>query len=387
MSAQPVKDMRITIAQRYRPFSHVPGAFFVLPGSHLAFRIFPAMIQVNDLSGKSPRSVVEVEVNCRGPVSDFTVMHDLEKGCISVWGHTVDGYFRYRLTAIQWGVKEGFIITVEKDLPRGLHFSCSRGYQLHAIEKTKPTWIVAKSDANASDIVPFVTTVTERLALGNHKLQENYLLQRHMDMTAIMPLWFLLGQLIPEHVSTAHKGTMQLLDKCSTAIQEKSSTKIVELFRNLFVAGFSDGLVPRLHDEQFQGFDLSPFADRDEGSPLALLTEGSALIRRLFVQCDEGSDVRKIEVLPVLPPEFHAGRLLNAFCGTLGMLDLEWSKKTVRRMVFTANASMQVQFIFPRELRRVRLRSHSADRGIWIDCHAPLQVTAGSSYRFDRFEK
>ncbi len=78
---------------------------------------------------------------------------------------------------------------------------------------------------------------------------------------------------------------------------------------------------------QYQG--LMPL-ERSQGnvSPLAFLTEGARLIRNHFIE----EEPNGIKILPALPPECHAGRLINVAIKGVN-LDLEWSKKTIRRLI------------------------------------------------------
>src|ERR1700722_20786526 len=89
--------MRIKIAQRLHPFSHIAGEKFVLPQSMLGFEIYPTKFCVYDLSSSKPSFLREQTINLNGPEKDFTIQQDLERGELIVWGHYQEGYLRYRL--------------------------------------------------------------------------------------------------------------------------------------------------------------------------------------------------------------------------------------------------------------------------------------------------
>lgn len=339
--------MKITIAERLHPFTHRAGDLIPLPGSPIGLQIFPARIILFDLNTYPHKQIAEIPLNISGPVEKFTVEQDLEHGLIRVWGHTPQGFIRYRAQALVAG---GVLLTAEKgDL------------DTHAILGT-PGEV-------------YVPQETDSLSLGNHKKQEWELMTRRSDLTEILPLWHRLGQLIPP--STAKGGTYALLEAC----REAQPLEICQALRNLFHAGFSDALAPRLIDTQHQGFDLP--AAEPSSSPLALLTEGAAFIRSLFVRVEENT----LQILPSLPPEFHCGRLIDVSCNSWGTLHIEWSKKTIRRIVFTADKSGELQFAFPKKVKRCRLRRVRGEKGEQISCPITLNVEEGGKYLFDNFER
>jgi len=337
--------MQITIATRLRPFSHTPGISFLLPGSSLRFQIFPAKIFVHDLSVDEARLVKEIDMPLEGPVDGFTALQDLEKGFLLVWGWTPKGFVRYRIERQDANEKEFAII-----------------YEKH-------TQDIAKTDFSGYRI-----SDVERLSLGNHKAQDWDLIQRRKSMVEIFPLWMRLGKITPK---TTNDATESLLNQCQKAISTRDRKAIIPLFRQLYMAGFDVGLSPRKED-QHQGFKL-PVCHH----PLALLSEGSDQIRKLFVQ----SDQNLIEILPVLPPEFHSGRIIQVECEGLGTVDLEWSKHLIRRMVFTACCDREISFRFQKEIQRFRLRENAKDRGKIMTAGEVVAVKAGQKYYFDNFEK
>lgn len=335
--------MKIAIAERLHPFTHRAGDLIPLPGSTLGVQIFPARINLFDLNAFPYQQMADLPLDITGPVDKFTVEQDLEHGFIRVWGDTPHGFFRYRLQALQSG---GVQLTSEKgNLESGAILGTS------------------------GDI--YMPPKTDRLSLGNHKKQEWELIHRRGDLTEILPLWHRLGQMIPD--STAKGGSYALLEAC----HEAPTLEVCQTLLNLFHAGFSGALAPRLVDTQHQGFNLPD----PSGSPLALLTEGAAFIRSLFVRVEEN----RIEVLPKLPSEFHCGRLIDVTCGSWGTLHIEWSKKTIRRVVFTAAKTGELQFAFQNKVKSCRLRHLRGEKGERLACPITLDVEEGKQYLFDNF--
>lgn len=351
--------MHITIAERLKPFSHVPGSYFILPGTQLRFHCFPSLVHVEDLSEREPKFVTSLQLNIQGPVTDFTVEQDLEKGSLRIWGHTAKGYMRYCIRALQGDPKK-FTVDFEKT-PEGFSSSFTEGYTLPSSEN-----------------LTYSPVSHGRLSLGNNKAQDWSLVERRLDLKEIFPIWLRLGKLIPGKFLSGSQGTGALLEQC---VEDR--TRIGDKFRDLFLAGFDLGLSPRLQDDKHQGFHLPPLTIQKGISPLALLTRGSELIQDLFVKCEE----KTIFVLPTLPVEFHCGRMSHIECNSLGVIDFEWSKKLVRRVIFYAKETADVTFIWQKDVKRFRLRLTEQDRGIVVDVGRPIPVESGKIYYLDRFEK
>lgn len=317
-----VNDMHITIAERLRPFSHVPGFLFILPGSTLRFQIFPALIRVHDLSGKEPLFLTEIEIGINGPVQDFTIQQDLEKGIILVWGHTLNGYMRYRITAAQKNFS--FYITIEKEpVDHPLKWALTNGFQMlphQEEEHPKKTFIITSQVDKISSVLFYKPKEGERLSLGNHKKQDWDMMRQRAQMTEIFPLWLRLSQMLPICPYIAAGGTSALLERCRGVITQQEIESTLPAFNALHCAAFEGGLSPRLHDDQHQGFALPPI-EKVPHSPLQLLREGAALIRSLFVRCEED----RIHILPTLPPELHCGRFIKICC-LAGNIEMEWRK-------------------------------------------------------------
>lgn len=348
--------MHFEIAERLRPYSHLPGTYFMLPGSALRLQVFPALIKVDDLSGSTPKHIGNIILEIQGPVDDFTVQQDLEKGVIVVWGKSKKGFFRYRISALT----NGMMLEFEK----GIMAMKSEGeWSLH---KNDAQYVFGSASKAGNS---FVLPVVERLSLGNHKSQDWTLMQRRQKFEEILPIWHRLGQLVPKH-----EGSSRLLQQCRDAIGGNAPEKIIESFREVFLAGFDFGLSPRLCDTDHQGI----FQDcKPTGSALQLLSEGADLIRSLFVRFDGD----KIKLLPALPTEFHCGRFLSE------SLSVEWTKKDLRRVVFNAKDNKQITFAFSRGNTHCRLRTSNKDSGIKYVSGDKLDVVAGTPYWFDNFQK
>lgn len=341
--------MRITISQKLNPFSHTPGTNCLIPGTKFGVQIFPTLIRLYDLTTSSPKLISETNFELTGPVREFTVEQDLEKGAIRVWGHYQEAYMRYNIQA-----KENSIL-----------LNVERGPE-------KYSKVLFSIDQTSSIRPP-----TERLSLGSHKKLDWDLIKRRLELEDILPIWLRLGQWTPELKPTEYYGTATMLNEL------KEPLTIYQTFLNIFLAGFEGILFPRLIDTQYQGFKLPEIPHGSDISPLILLKEGALQIRKLFIQQDNAH----IHILPLLPPQFHAGRFINIDCGKYGLLDIEWSKKQIKRLIFQAENNSELYFHFSKEFKKFRLRKREGEKGAWVECGAALAVEAGQTYLLDNFQK
>lgn len=332
--------MRIAISERLRPFSHTPGTYCMLPGTTLRLQIFPILIRVEDISASQPQFVDEIALPLNGPIEGFTIQQDLERGVVSLWGHSPAGYFRYYLS-------------YDPAIPRVI------------VSETQPKKINA--------ILPL-----PRLSLGSHKAQDSDLISRRAALEEIFPLWHRLGRLTPAPQMAHGQGALILLDRCSEAIKQGKPEHIYQAFVNLYKVGFHGMLSPTLSDLFYQGFQLPQITD---ASPLLLISEGARLLESLFLRI-EGD---QIHLLPSLPPEFHCGRLVDVACGERGVIHFEWTKKAMRRLIFDCKISGSLTFQFPKSVKEYRLRHAKERHGKVVVNGSKVALEGGKQYYLDNF--
>lgn len=327
--------MRITVAQRLRPFSHIPGERCLIPGTLLSVQVFPALLVVYNMAAGEPVEIARHQWNVSGPVKDFTIQQDLEKGCVVAWGHAAEGFFRYRIG------KSGSSYAIE-------------------IEKAPE-----KFGSVPSAKMEYPEISRERLSLGVDKQQDWTLVRRRLSIAEILPFWLHLGNLTPPTPAT-REGAASLLEMPD--------------FEKLFMAGFDGILCPRLADRQHQGFNLPPVTG--DFSPAILLTEGAGLIRSQFFR-QHGNEMH---LLLSLPHEFSSGRFINVRCGAAGEIDLEWRSRKLRRAIFRCAQSGGYTFVFPKQLKSFRFREQDNVRGALHLNGSIQEYAAGHTYLFDLFE-
>jgi hypothetical protein len=336
--------MHIAIAQRLHPFSHRPNTCLLLPGSGYSVRIYPSRLEVGESH--------HLDLDIMGPVEDFTVMQDLEKGIIKVWGHAANGFFRYLLGLNQNG-SIGFL--VEKGLDR----------LSHPFEKLSGSELFQDR---------------ERLSLGKDRGQDWDKVISRMDMAEIIPFWYRLGRITPFKETSKGSGTTHLLTICQEIVSQRDTTKIVPALQNTLKAGFSGILCPRLIDADYQGYQLPEVLE--EENSLSLLSNASQLIRRLFIQ----ENGQELLILPALPPEFHCGRMTQIDC-SFGSMDMEWSKKLLRRVHIRSRQAVELLVRLQPDIQSYRLRQGDKDRGVRVQKDKPLQLLADTHYYLDNFQK
>lgn len=369
--------MQIKIAERLKPFSHISGTYVVLPYSPYRLQIYPAKLVIEDISSDDVRAVACLNFAIDGPLDDFTVMQDLEAYKVIVFGRAENGFFRYSLNSL---FKTNEVeITFEKVPQNTLNVT------------TEGCWKDVVADRiNQGQKIKFKDTLikcsfsqdnVERLSLGSSKALDWELIRRRQDFATIFPLWHRLGQLIPQFPTSPRGGNAILLTKCQQAIDSNAPEHLLGHFRKLFLASFEGALSPRVVDAEFQGI-VNPLS-KFEGSSLQLLSEGAKLIRSLFIQEKE----TRLHLLPALPPEFHCGRLLTASWGKGGKLDMEWTKKALRRVVLTSNAPAKLSLVTSKGEKSCRLRHSFTDGGCLYIPGTELTIEPGRNYWFDNFER
>ena len=305
--------MKIKLTEKYRPYSHDMGTSCLLPKSPWRVKVFPTRIEFTNLISEGSGDSFTVSSAVQGPLSQFTVMQDLERQWVRVFGRGPQGHFSYRIVASAHEI----ILFLEKAPKEGIAFTYDGETRTL---KRKEELIMPSSSSS------FPTIHGEKMHFGCHKAQDWTLVKRRLCLDEILPIWFELGKNIPEHPKL-NVGTSRLLLNCESLAREKNRELIGSHLLDLFRAGFEGMLSPRLQDTDYQGLLLEKDEIPKEASPLMLLGEGARLIKELLIQEREKS----LSILPCLPVELHAGRFIGWKNDHL-TLDLEWSKKLVRRL-------------------------------------------------------
>lgn len=369
--------MHISIAERLRPFCHLPGTATILPGSGFHIQIFPCLIRISHLQSTQPHLLVELKLNVKGPVDQFTIFNDLEKGRITVSGRTVDGWMRYHLISALQNTQ--IRLFVEKAPNKVL--VVEDGNHHHSLSENEYLDILRKNEGEIFE--PYKIPLCDRLSLGSHKAQDWELVKRRGDLAEILPVIHRLGQLVPlSEISNSSGGTLSLFEDCKQSFVNERPEKGEQTWHRFLVGCFNQFLVPQLQDINHQGLTDSQHSLSQNLSPLSLLSEGSRLIRKLFIQQEKD----QLAILPYLFPSLHCGRLLNAPLEGGGWVSMEWTKKTIRRLVIYSSKEQEFGMKFRSDVRSYRLRQTDQDKGTRVNCQDSLFFNKDQFYLFDNFQ-
>lgn len=341
--------MKITIAERLRPYSHTPGTGCLIPGTWWQIEAFPTLLRLTHGAQK-----IELPLKLTGPVKDFTLELDLERGAVWVFGKAQEGYFRLRLEA------------------------SDAGFDLYA-EKTPSSGIpTPKGVLNAKDRLHFPVELTfsltahpERISFGNHKDQDWDFVMRRSDLKEIVPPLLLLAQKMPQ--PPAHAPILPE--------KKPEKTQIEPLLQTFLQAHLKQILVPRLTDDLHLGLSL-PKAD-PKSEPCFLIHQTAEWIRSLFFIQNE----RRLQILPSLPASTDCGRFIDIQCPGIGTLDFEWSKFFLRKAVLRASTPGEILFDLQREIQSFRIRKSRFEKGRRQSAFEPLLIEPGKTYFLDNFQK
>jgi len=321
----------IRILERLRPFSHQPGAACLIPTTSYVVQAFPSKLLIYDLEDSSHKVVKEIPLKVEGFLKQFTLLQDLEGGFVSCFSEAYSFFILPNLDVVEKRVK-------------------SEGLS------------------------------NERLSFGMHKKQEVEALRARLDVRELLPLWFQLGSNCPlQEESREKRGVFSLLEACRQSIAENHPEKTAAHFERLFVAGFSSFFVPRLQDCEHRAL-FEPCAV--EQSPLLLLSEGARLIRSLFFKEDE----QGIHILPHLLPQCAAGKMMHLH-SDIGIFDIEWSKKAIKKVILRATREAELKLIFVSSIKSYRLQEAQSKRVIKNRVDQLISIEPKKVYHLDCFQK
>lgn len=362
-------SLHIKIAERLHPFSHQSGTVCLIPKTTWEVQAFPTLLRFRNL--QIPEHF-EVKLHFKGPIKDFTLEQDLEKGHIHIYGMSQDGYIDYQI------VREKNVLKLACNKVPETGVKCDFLDKSVMLHKGKSISLpIALQDG-----VP--QAATERLSLGMHRSQDWTLVQRRMDLSEIFPIWLRLAALTPQNKikELSPVGTLLLLQECKKAIQDAEKNKLKSLFTALFQTAFQGILAPRLTDEQFLGI-IPEMKIPPDLSPLLVLKESATLIRELFFK----ESAKKIFLLTCLPPEMHSGRFVGIKTSDGDEINLEWSKKLLKKVIWRSATEKEITLELQRSIKSFRIRFSQKDHGKRVSVDEPLVLKAGQILYLDRFQK
>ncbi len=365
------------IANRYRPFSHEPGSACLIPGTFIQVTAYPAAVVIQDPSGQKR----QIEWHLTGLIKEFTLMQDLERQEVLIHGIAKEGFFSYKIFSYENTIVLKLERASQKHL-KGKMFTSGLQESEGVIElKLKECFPLFESFTPS-----FGKEKLEKISFGNHKAQDWDLVLRRKNPLEYLPFWFALGQVSPyvKLDSLEKPGVLKQLELCKEALTHEENLGL-ETLKEIFEVGFKQILLPTLYDERFLGLSnarsLEKKEEKNTSIEMALLREGYHLIRKMLLEVKEGV----IKILPHLPAAFHAGRCLNFQCQQ-AKVDIEWSKKLLKKVTITSLEAQTLHFSFQKPLKSYRLRTSSTTKGKEILCSEPIVLEKGV-YILDQFKK
>lgn len=357
--------MKITIDARFSPFSHRTGTHVLIPKTSIVVEIYPSRIRFYTCQ---TTDVYEMDIETGGYVHGFTVIQDLERQVVRIFGTSNNGYISYEL-----GFFAGYIVI---DLIRSRN-------PLNITFQGKKHTVFPKTHLELFPISKSISGSLPRLAFGIHKSQNIDHIAIRKDLRETVPFLYRIGKLSPKYSDDIRIGTtgelVQNIRKCIEA-RDKIGTTIA--FQEFFAIAIRDLFVPQLFDYRLQGLFTPP----EISTPYydtSLLSMVSELIENLFLE-QKGSS---ISFFPLLLPIFHAGRFLkfnspdNSYT-----LDMEWRSHKLRKVIFYSHDTRMYHFLLPKPLRNFRLRSSKADLGTMYCSGDLISLKKNTTYFFDRFQ-
>ncbi len=326
------RQSHITIAQRYRPFSHTEGASSIIPLSDWVVTAYPTRLEFSDFFG----AVKVVELPIKGPMKGFTLEQDLERQICRFFGVSQEGYFEIHLFVDQ---EDNFLMM---KWARGAE---KKGEKVRLVELSPPQATLK---------------FRERISLGSSKKQDVDLMWRRAELVEILPILYVLSQNVrfPSDQKLTHLPQNE------------------EQFSQFIKVGFDSIFVPKRNDERFLGIFCETIPET--GSPLQRLKEFGQAFRSLFITEEEG----KIALLPKLPKTFLSGRFLGAKIDG-AKIDFEWRKGELRSVIISPEKDGTISFIWPDEIRAFRIDKREGIKPKALQ----IVLKAGKKTVIDKFQK
>lgn len=171
--------MSLSSAVRYKPFSHVPGTICLIPGTMHAVQVFPTCYSIYDYSSQEPRLIETKQFDHTGPLEQFCVLQNLEKGKVEVSGFSQNGFVRYKIGPdVTFGPRERLFLGVDKS----------------------QDWQMVRRRCNMNEVLPYLYWLSQSIPLPQ-EVHGSFL----RDLKALFSAGF-SDLLVPRLIDTDHNG-------------------------------------------------------------------------------------------------------------------------------------------------------------------------------------
>lgn len=329
----------IKIHDRFKPFSHTFGQRCMIPKSNWGIEAYPREIRFF-LKEQS----IPLELDLNDPIKEFTLQLDLEKDVVRIFGRAKEGYFHFEIS--HEANKIVIILKRGKSIPYS--FAGKKGvlerHQFLEIE-TEPS---------------FETYQIERLSLGVTKKLDWEMVLRRGELKEILPILFFLGQ----------KGDPE----------GSNSSFRIDSLESFIKAHFHFMLVPKIAVDKRLGLNQKDLPAHMNLS--AILYMCYQEIRSFFVKEEKGS----LFIFPNIPKEFISGKLVGLKTSK-AIIDIEWTKRKVRRVRIVATNAGVLEIKWPRDVDSFRLKNRPQEKGKMISSADEIILSPGQIYYLDKFQK
>lgn len=232
--------------------------------------------------------------------------------------------------------------TLCQDLERNCVWVFGKGFRFKIAARLNGFEMVMRKETKffPASIRFHVPEHLEHLSLGSHKKLDWDLVLRRLELKEILPVLYHLGQ----------------KDPVTSLEDDAESLSCLESF---YLTSFHHMNVPKNGEK-------------------GVLRKAFEKTRSLFVRDKDGH----IHLLPNNP--FSEGRMLNIQTEK-ATLDIEWTKKRLRRVILHVRKTGDIFLDLPKEIRSFRIKTQLHDRGTLLRSGNPLQCVAGSRLYLDRF--
>ncbi len=336
--------MRIDILKHATVILHTPGTPLLIPSTPYIVTAYPTCIVIDNFQTKQK---TEVSIEIPGKSLEFNVKADLEKGYVEIAGRSHKGFYR------------ACVERKDTDLHIYPHKGC--GFQ----EVRLPFERYVKNESQ----------LTSRLSFGVHKSLDWAKVVSRDDMLEMLPLLFAVSK----GYRSAHESGDSLLQQLlRTTCDPEARGSLLSHLKDCVRASMKGVFAPFGHDPEHWGYTL-PASNLSTSEFLGLMNE---TILNMFIQRSEGV----LSILQALPVEAHSGRLIGIELSGLG-IEIEWTKKKIRRLFIDAFTSQEIYLKLPDGLKSFRMRTSKQEKGVIHSSGLPLSLQAGNRYYLDHFER
>ena len=356
--------MKIKIPKKLSPFTSKIGKSFIIPRSSLILRAFVTKFEI----WEKEKKLLDLSLDIQGSF-DFSIFHDLEKRKILIFLKSKNDFFAFHFFV----EKKGLFFFIDRSKVGAVQVTLNEKEKLELKKKEKFLLPV--------EVRMLQVDCKEKLSLKVLKKQDYELIDRRQDLKEIFPIWYSLGQMVPKE-KDHYEGTCAYFKKIEEKIKEKDKLQLQRLFLNLYKIAFLPYFAPTLVDRNFQGILDIKEKEIKTKSANVLLTKGYELVRSLFFREEKGL----FFILPCLLPMFYTG-ILKDLKTEIGLVDLEWSKKLLKKMVIYPEKDCILAFELQNSIKSFRVRSGKKDKAHFYRAKEKVPLKSGQIYFLDRFYK